>query len=175
MDALTRYSDIFIPLGVSVLGAFISFQVYKFKVDRLIDDVSDMENEVKLIRDKIIACEAIVAERAPLKKSKSPVSLTDRGEKVLAESGGRLYVETNYSELKEKIESQAPTNPYDVQEVAHKVAMDLNVDARIETIKNYAFKEGLELGDILDVMGIYLRDKILSDKGWKSEDIDKKV
>ena len=172
MEIAARYADIFIPLAVSAIGALISFYVYKSKVDRLETDVKEVKIEIREIRDKVISCETSLRERAPLKKAKSPVSLTERGDKVLGESGGRFFVETNYEELKKSVEDQNPNNPYDIQEVSHKVSMELKTDPRINTIKDYAFKEGLELDDILDIMGIYLRDKILKDRNISVEAID---
>jgi hypothetical protein len=172
MNPLTQYADIFIPLGVSILTGLVSFAVYKIKVDRLETEVKEIKIEIKEIRDKTIACETSLKERGPLKKSKSPVSLTERGEKVINDSGGKSFVDANYTELKNKVEEKDPKTSYDIQEVSHKILMDLKSDVRINPIKEYAFNEGLELNDVLDIMGIHLRDLILKEKGIAVEDID---
>jgi hypothetical protein len=39
--------------------------------------------------------------------------------------------------------------------------------------KDYLFKEGLSIDDIVEVLSIYLRDKILELKHLQAEDVDK--
>lgn len=172
MNPFVKYADVFIPLGVSVLTGVISFFVYKSKVDRLEVEVKEIRTEVKEIRDKTIACETSLKERGPLKKSRSPVSLTERGEKVIEESTGKSFIDSNYAELKSLVEDEKPKTSYDIQEVSHAIVFLYKEDPRINSVKEYAFKEGLELDDILDIMGIYLRDLILKEKGIATEDID---
>lgn len=171
-NILTQYADVFIPIGVSIVSAIITFLIYKEKVRRLETDVTEIKTETKQIRDKVISCETSLKEREPLGRRKSPVSLTERGEKVLTESGGKKFVDDNYPELKEKVENKNSATSYDIQESAREVIQTLKEDERMNQIKEYLFKEGLEIEDLEFVLGIYLRDKILKDKDLKMEDID---
>lgn len=173
MNVFSTYADVFIPLAVSLVTGIATFFVLREKVSRLEKDVKEVRDEVKEIRDKAIACETSLKEREPLKKSKSPVSLTDRGQRVLKDSTSQIFVDDNYAELKSLVEAKGPQTAYDIQELSHNVALGLRTDARINPIKDYAFKEGLGLDEILDILGIYLRDKILSERGINTNDIDK--
>ncbi len=170
---LAQYSNVFIPLGVSIVTGIISFFVYKSKVDRLEQDVKEIRLDCREVRDKVIKCETALDYKEPLTKRKSPVTLTDRGNRILIESGGQSFVDKNYEELKQKIEKEKPATSYDIQETAKQVIDEIKDDTRINPIKEYLFKEGMEIGDIIVVLGIYLRDKILKERGVTVDDIDK--
>ncbi len=159
--------------GLSAWIASVRIGEYKNKVDNNCTDISDLKKEGKEVRDKVIACETSLKEREPLGRRKSPVALTDRGTKVLNESGGKDFVDANFTELSSKVEAKEPKTSYDVQEAAKQVIDEVREDDRMNPLKEYLFKEGLEIGDLVFVLGTYLRDKILESKKWAMEDIDK--
>jgi len=172
-DFFAQYANVIIPLAVSLITAIATFFVYKEKVSNLEKEVDKLRTEVKEIRDKAIACETSLREREPLARRKSPVSLTDRGTSVLQDSGAKKFINDNFEELMRKVNESNPQTSYDVQERAREIVESLSNDVRINTMKDYLFKEGMDFSDLALVMGIYLRDKILENKGWKTEDIDK--
>lgn len=173
-------NTIWISLAGIIISGLVAFIVssmrigeYKNKVDTAVSDIAKMETEIKEIRDKAVACETSLKEREPLTKRKSPITLTDKGNKILTDSGGRKFVDDNYSELKKLVEDSKPQTSYDIQETSHKAIEGLKNDIRMNGIKEYLFKEGMELSEIVDVLGIYLRDKILGEKKWRVEDVDR--
>ena len=87
----------------------------KNKVNNLEKFSEKAEKGLQEVRDKVIACETSLKEREPLTKRKSPVSLTERGDKILLESGGKKFVDDNFNELKDKVEQQNPSTFYDVK------------------------------------------------------------
>ena len=172
-------NTLWITLAGVVISALVSFIIssmkigeYKNKVDTAVGDIGKIEAELKEIRDKVIACETSLKEREPITKRKSPVTLTERGSKILAESGGRIFIDSNYPELKKKVEDTKPQTSYDIQETSHAVIDGLKDDTRINGIKEYLFKEGMELSEMVDVLAIYLRDKILEERHIAVEDVD---
>lgn len=170
---LAQYANVFIPLGVSLITAVATFFVYREKVGRLEQDSKELKAEIRDIRDKVISCETSLKEREPLTKRKSPISLTDRGTRVLVESGGQKFVDDNYDSLATEMDAKSPHTSYDVQEWAREIIESLKEDVRLNPIKEYLYKEGMEWNDVAVVLGIYLRDKVLKTKGWAAEDIDK--
>ncbi len=177
MDSNTL--TIAVSIAGVLLSGFVSFVVanirigeYKGKVDTHHVDISEIKKEQKEVRDKVISCETSLREREPLGKRKSPISLTDRGNKVLNESGGKKFIDDNLSEFSSKVEAKEPKTSYDVQEISKEVISGLQNDDRVNPLKDYLFKEGMEIDDIIFVLGIYLRDRILEQKHWKVEDID---
>lgn len=157
---------------MGVATAFFVIGKYKEKVDRLQEDVGKISDNVQAIRDKVISCETSLKEREPLTRRRSPVTLTDRGTKILIESTGKTFVDTNFSDLYARVEAMTPKSAYDVQEFSKLVIEQLKDDDKFKPFKDYAFKEGLEIEDIIVVLGICLRDKVLIAKQWNVEDID---
>lgn len=173
MALIVSAAGVAISALISFLIASVRIGEYKGKVDRSCTDISEIKAEQKEVRDKVIACETLVAERGPVTKRKSPVVLTERGNKVLADSKGNEFVDALYTELKAAVDATSPQTSYDIQESSKRVIAGLKDDPRINPIKEYLFKEGMELDEMFEVLGTYLRDKILKEKGINAEDIDK--
>lgn len=164
--------DTIITILVSVLSSGITaFAVISFRMGRYSEKIDQLEK--CNLNTRLSTLEGKFENNQPLTKRRSPISLSERGTKVLTDSTGMKFVDDNYSELKTTVENKRPKTAYDVQEFSKEIIDGLKNDARINSIKEYAFKEGLELDDIVVVIGIYLRDKILKDKNWNVEDIDK--
>jgi hypothetical protein len=68
MNVFADYANVFIPLAVSLITGIATFFVYREKVSRLEKDVGKLHDEVRDIRDKVIACETSLKEREPLTK-----------------------------------------------------------------------------------------------------------
>ncbi len=169
--------NIFISAGVGFIAASMKIGIYKNKVDNLEttvgkDEHGGLRKTVGDMRDKVISCETSLKEREPLTKRRSPISLTERGLKILKASGGETLVDDNFKELLKNIDALKPATAYDVQEDAKKVIDNLREDVRLNPIKDYLFKDGSSLDDAATVMSIYLRDKVLKHKKWNVADID---
>lgn len=174
---LNTIIQIGIALFVGGFSGFITSLIkvgkYTNKVDTLENDVRDLKREVREIRDKVIACETSLKEREPLTKRESPISLTDKGNKTLKDSGAEKFIDDNFDSLFKKIEGKHPKAAYDIQEISKNVLEDMQNDDLFNDLKEYAFKEGREIEDIILVAGIHLRDKVLMKKGLNIKDIDK--
>lgn len=127
----------------------------------------DASKFMKEIREKITE----IFDRLPAgtTRAKSPLVLNDLGEKVAKEikvySWAIQYVDSLYDTLKDR------SDPYEIQEVCFKFAQEEFLDKLKETpasidlekiIRLSAYNNGLEVKQILDVVGIILRDKLLS-------------
>lgn len=163
---------------VGALSAFFTIGQYKNKVDNLEttlgkDEHAGLRKTVGEIRDKVVTCEATMKANEPLVKRKSPVSLTDRGTSLLEMSGGKKFVDDNLESLKLAVETKGAKTAYDIQEFSREALELMSEQDLFNPLKDYLFKEGLELKDLILVMGIYLRDAILSSKGLAPEEVDK--
>lgn len=144
---------------------------YKNKVDTACTDITDLKKEKIEIRDKVIACETALFKKV-LTRRTSPVNLTEAGDKVLIDSKGKDFVDNNYQDLKQRVDGKKPQTSFDIQEASREVIEGLKKDFRMNEIKDYLFREGMELNDMVEVLGIYLRNKILEEKGVNISDID---
>lgn len=165
-------SDTIITIGVSIVtSALTAFAIVAYKMGRYSEKIDQLEK--CNLNSRLSRLEGQFDQSGPVTKKKSPVSLTDRGEKILVDSGGKKFVDENFEELKNKVETPNPQTSYDVQETAKTVINGLKEDLRLNPLKEYLFKEGLDLETLNIVLGVYLRDKILAEKGWNIEDVDK--
>lgn len=164
--------DTIITIIASVVTSGITaFAIIAHRTGRYSEKIDQLEK--CNLNTRLSVLEGKVESTQPLTKRKSPISLTDRGSKVLTESGGKSFIDNNYLELKEKVELSNPKTSYDIQESSKEVVSSLKDDDRINTIKEYLFKEGLELDNLVEVLGIYLRDLILKEKNIDISDLDK--
>lgn len=159
-------------------GAAIFLGVYKHKIDNLEKTVDSLEKEVKQTSHDLTEVSTKLDERtisysSRLTKRKSPISLSDIGEELLKKSHADQFILEYKDELVQKIREMNPKTAYDVQVDAKKVVESLQNDEQIIPFKDFAFKEGIDLGDVFIVMGIELRDVALPLLGFKVDDIDK--
>ncbi len=149
--------------------AVVAFKLGKYseKVDQL--EKCDLNSRLSKLEGQF---QQINTTNAFLRKE-SPIALNEKGEKLLRESGGSDFLSQNFETLFEAVENKGPQTPYDVQEMSKEVLSAMRDSERFNPLKDYAFKEGLELETLISVMGIALRDMILNKKHWKVEDVDK--
>jgi hypothetical protein len=167
-------TDTLLTIGISILtSALTAFAMIAHKTGRYTEKIDQLEK--CNLNTRLSTLEGKMESREPLTRKKSPVSLTERGNNVLNDSGGKKFIDDNYAELKGNVETKKPATSYDIQEMSRQVVEELKEDTRINPIKEYLFKEGMEISEILDVLGIYLRDLILKEKNISTEDIDKYV
>lgn len=148
---------------------------YREKVDSLEKKCERHESKIDDMKDRISTLEGgIERDRAnnPYVKRKSPLSLTDRGKAMLLDSGGDKYIETHQDELVKKLRDQKPKSAYDVQEFSQQAIRDRIDNDDFIPLKNFVYKEGLELDNLLQVMGIALRDMALPLLGFTEAQID---
>jgi len=101
--------------------------------------------------------------------SKSPIQLTDFGEKVLVGFGGKAYIDTNLSTLMKGMESEDFKSALDVQNYAQSILFSQTQSDEFTPIKNFIFNNPkyvlgeshieLTLPLVLNLMSIYLRNK----------------
>lgn len=159
-------TDTLISVVVSVVTSGITaFSIVAFRMGRYTEKVDQLEKCNLNTRLSTL-------EGKQLTKRNSPVDLTDYGKTVLDNSAGKTFIDDNYQELKEKVELSNPQTSYDIQEESRKVIEVLKDDIRLNTVKEFLFKEGMEWENIVEVLGIYLRNLILEEKNIDPKDID---
>lgn len=175
MDALlTIISSGLVAALVSFLAIFILIGKYKEKVDAAERHITAHGVKLDDLGDRVARVEGgLERDRAntPYVKRKSPLSLTEKGKVLLLDSKGNKYIDDNKGNLIGAIKAAAPKTAYDVQELSRTVVESHSNDDNFSPIKEFAFKEGLDLKDIIDVMGIYLRDIALPEFGFNVSQI----
>ena len=157
-----------VSVVVTLLVMLLSVGKYKEKVDRLCHDNDKVGDKLTQISEKLSNIEGgLERDRAtnPYIKSKSPLSLTDKGKALLIDSTGKDYIDLKYAKFLKEIKGKNPKTPYDVQELSKDLISARTSLDEFNDIKDFAFLKGISINVILEVLGIYLRDLLLKD--WK--------
>ena len=162
------------------------------RVSSLDTRVSSLENEVASSEERVITAvlkaidtipEKIVEKYAahPFTQSKSPISLNDKGEK-LAKDMNASDIASKYKErltLEAKAENKGP---YQIQQscfnfASNEILKDLEEKepATYDHLANVAYNTGVQLGVLMHILGLVLRDQVLEAVGQPSTDSDQNI
>lgn len=150
-----------ITILVTIVGYFVK-KTYD-KTESISSDVADMKPKVDILwKDKI----------AP---ALSPRQLNERGETILDQSGIKEIIDEKLIYLRDLIKSKKTENPYDAEMVITEITSKIPeyCPESVDKLKEGAFKVGTDIGTVLFVGSIYLRNKIFPDLNFKLEDLDK--
>lgn len=163
-----------ISLIVSFLGITLAIGQYKAKVDEAVKTLTRHNEKIDTLSDRVSKLEGgVERDRAnsPYVQRKSPLSLTEKGKALLLDSGGKDYVDAHQSGLLDRLRKRRPKTAYDVQEISRDIIHEHSREDSFNGIKEFAFRQGLKLNDIIDVMGIYFRDIALKEMKLNVADI----
>ena len=160
-----------------VNGKFNSFEG---KLDSLSSKVDtnkdDLIREIRTIEVSFTEIKMVVFSSKKVNKglmaNNSPLKLTDEGISLLTDSGGDKYVDKYFDSLTESMRSLNPKSAYDVQSYTLTVLTPYSSQDDFIPIKDYIYKKGYSLEDVLSVMCLHLRDKALPKFGFHIDELD---
>jgi t-SNARE complex subunit (syntaxin) len=137
-------------------------------------DIEEIKKDVKQLSNRAFRLETATVELQVIIKSVggricqslevspgSPLKLTSYGEEIAKRIDGYKFVEDNKNLLFSFIEAKKHNTNYDVQAAARKI-LDENLSNPIMNgLKSFAYTNGMDIGIILNVVGIILRDEYL--------------
>lgn len=96
----------------------------------------------------------------------SPLQPTEYGAKLIKESGLEIMLNDKKQALIKELKELLPDEhtPYDVQEVARNLMVSKKGDPDFKSVKDYAYKNGLDADVILQAGGLWLRDDFLGEE-----------
>lgn len=94
----------------------------------------------------------------------SPLQPTEYGAMLIRESGLEKILDENKESLLKNLKNSLPKDytEYDVQETARNVLLSLKEDAMMNPVKEYVYKNALNIETVLRVGGLWLRDDFLN-------------
>ena len=106
-------------------------------------------------------------------QSQSPIGLTEKGLKLLVESGIKTYIDSNNSKLIVDCSVKKSTNSYEVQKYIFDLFDNFTFDNEFDNkMKKFAFNQGVSTDILRRIGAIYFRDICLTEFKMKVEDID---
>jgi len=142
----------------------------KTSVSNLDTRVGNLEEDIKDLPDKILEKIDILK----VIKNQSPIALNDRG-KELSQAIDASAIASKY---KDKLARENKTkNSYHIQQscfnyAANEILKDLEEDPKTyEHIAEIAFENGLQMGALMQIIGLVLRDQVLDAVKQSTENI----
>ncbi len=155
---------------------FWKIPVWKTKIEKSIEHIKEnlekLEKKYEQIHDMLLG-----AVDVQLVKRSSPLTLTDFGTEI-SEQIGAAEIARKYAKI--LLPETKHLNAYQIQEYCFKYCKEELLNdlgesnpSQYELIHTVAFENGIKIDKITGVVGIKLRDAILSISGTSHSDIDK--
>ena len=140
------------------------------RTNRMLEDLKDIKPKVDDMSPKVD-----LLWKDKLAPVSSPRQLNERGNTILEKSGIKEIIEEKKSNLLKIVEEKGDKNAYDAEATILSVVNNLPTHCPdvVDRLKTGAFNTGAGMSDLLLVGGIYLRNLIIEDLGFKMDDLDK--
>jgi hypothetical protein len=146
-------------------------------IARIDERTNLMLDDLKVIKPKVdeMSPKVDLLWKDRLAPASSPRQLNERGNAILEKSGIKEIINLKKDTLLEKIREKEFKNAYDAEAAVLSTVLQLpnHCPDIIDKLKTGAFNTGASINDVLLVGGIYLRNIIFPDLGFKIEDLDK--
>jgi hypothetical protein len=146
------------------------------RVDKIEGHIDNIRNDIAYLKARTEIFQA--DQRQAVAQRKSPVSLTELGQKIYADLNAEEMIAKSWQKICEAIETNMPNkNAYDIQQYIFDTAT-ISLETFLEKedvdkVKLFAFKEGRPLAFYSLVFGIPIRDSYLKLKGIDIAEVDK--
>jgi hypothetical protein len=168
----------------AILGVLIWIARRIFDLGKIVQRLDTVEKDVKSVKTEVKKTGKDLAERidnlmltiaqSGLTESHSPRQLTSEGERILKSSGINDVVDSKFNVIVSKVRSLNPENAYRAEKATIDVVRELGKDPTIkDAVEEGAFNSGSLVDVVLFVGAIYIRDRVLKELGFNSEEIDK--
>jgi hypothetical protein len=138
--------------------------------DEIKPDLKDLRERFGIVEDRVSTL-----WKDKIAPASSPRQLNTRGEHILSESGIKDIVDENKEKLLGLVKKQGVKNPYDAENAIIAIMTELpkHCPEIVDKLKEGAFQTGTDIGSILFVGSVYLRNLIFKDLGFDLKDLDK--
>src|SRR3989338_6997863 len=133
-------------------------------------DLKNIRERFGIVEDRV---ETLWKDK--LAPANSPRQLNEKGSNILVGSGIKEIVDEKKEKLLELVRAKNVKNAYDAEEAIEQVMMELpdHCPDIVDRLKSGAFKVGADIGGLLFVGSIYLRNQIFVDLGFSLDDLDR--
>jgi len=171
--------------------------VLETKVDNLQSDMVVVKSDMMEVKKDIVVLKTDVSgiksdisgirflfenvSFIPASKRKSPVSLSDLGEKIASDYNISAIVDRNWNRISAAIKELGSTNPYDIQEFSRETAFTDSIRTKaskfftendIDKLRVIAYKSGENIYSISFIAGILIRDRYFAENGIDVDEVD---
>lgn len=162
MTIFTSIIGIVIVVLLGTIGYFVK---------KILDKTESIEGDVKPLTPALIEIQGKFTEAGhsilfPLAlTSKSPLSLTEYGRKIIQESDFDKILKRDGVKFINLVKAKNPQSNYDIQEYSIEVMKNLfaSNDMLIKSLKDYLYQSGQSSPLLVRVTGVALRDEVMKE------------
>jgi hypothetical protein len=142
-------------------------------------DVSSIKEKVDNLRISNKAITTVLVTKFDIDHAlfvdNSPTALSELGNRIIKESGGKAYLDDNDVLLLEKLQNMEYSSQLDIQNNAYFLLLGLANEPGMSAIKDFIFEHPvyldvkLDMPTILKAMSIYLRDIMIDSVAFDSD------
>lgn len=163
-------------LTSKISGWIVYLKTDRKRLDKFEKKTEDSMNTLVELKTKVNLIYQIVNPNIPIKAT-SPLSLTTVGEKMKEQMNADIIFNRIVGSEKANIlKSHQEKNAYDIQmaciEWAKHNVPSLLTTEELSSIKKIAFDNGILLEDVLEILGMMMRDNILQELSMSIVDVD---
>ncbi len=155
---------------ILLLGLFLIFYL-SWKLKPIYTSITGINDTITRIKHSIIEMQThfkrvgVDLDHKLLERMGSPLQPTDLGAQYIRESGLENVLNVHKEFLLTKLRGLLPEkySPYDVQETARRILLELKNDAMMNPVKDYAYTHAMDADTILRVGGLWLRNDFLGE------------
>lgn len=161
---------VFIIKGIFSIGKFSQrLKSVEKTMDSIKIDINSTHKDLTTRIDNLMN----ISIQKGLSVANSPRKLSDEGKKVLKDSGADQIVNDKFDIIAQKTKKSNPENAYQAEKDIFEIVKKLIKDPVInDAMENGAFQSGYPLEAVLFVAGLYIRDRVLKELGFKLSEID---
>jgi len=142
-----------------------------WNLNSITKNISKMEWILDLIQKRIDKIDWLT-------QSNSPISLTEKWEKIAKESNVEQFIANKWSQTKNSIQNECKNkNPYDIQEFLFDFIRsnleEIVGKSWVEKLKLIAYNEWVDIYSISRVIAVIIRDKYFQEKNIDTKEVDK--
>ena len=145
-------------------------------IEKIELNIDNIKSDLSYVKGSINILNAHIPN--PTIQSKSPISLTELGERLAKEMDLQDIIIRNWDKIYDYLDKNLISkNAYDIQQFCidtASISLDkFFIDSDIDNIKNFAFKNGNPLMYYGSMIGVMIRDAYFKQKGIDVSDVDK--
>ncbi len=129
-------------------------------------DISELQEYISNIKDNVHKIISVLFSKERPILHNSPLRITSTGKKIAMNIGADKLLTKHWEYLKSKVDATKPRGAYDIEMTSVEVAEEMDVvlsDEDKDIIKAEAFDRGIPYEEILSIIGVMLRDKLLEE------------
>lgn len=144
------------------------------RIDKVENYIDEIRKDISFLKGTI---EVTLRSSGALTQAHSPISLTEKGERVAEEIEADKIIATNWERMRATLDAEDLKTAYDIQQFCIETPefepLRFFDETTVNHIKDFAFNQGMPIQMYYRMLGVIIRDRYFDEKGIPLQDVDK--